>query len=100
MYPDYRYPLRGQGKKRKAATSATPVEPAPKGKKVKVLTHRPHYIEPAMVSEVGAGTSSAFERKEIVPTTQSTKESAVMPKVLTVKLVETKADKAEEPKVE
>jgi hypothetical protein len=47
MYPDYRYPLRGQ--KRKGATSgkddasAAPSEPAPKRKKVKVLTHRPWY---------------------------------------------------------
>ena len=32
VYPDYRYPLRGQGKKRKAATSATPVEPVSKEK--------------------------------------------------------------------
>jgi hypothetical protein len=39
IYPDYRYPVRGQGKKRKAATSATPDEPVPKGKKLKVLTH-------------------------------------------------------------
>jgi hypothetical protein len=38
VYPDYRYPLRGQGKKRKTAASATPDEPAPKGKKLKVLT--------------------------------------------------------------
>jgi hypothetical protein len=43
QYPDYRYPLRGQ--KRKHATSgkddasAAPSEPAPKRKKVKVLTH-------------------------------------------------------------
>jgi hypothetical protein len=34
VYPNYRYLLRGQGKKRKAATSATPDEPVPKGKKV------------------------------------------------------------------
>jgi hypothetical protein len=32
VYPDYRYPLRGQGKKRKAATSTTPVDPVPKEK--------------------------------------------------------------------
>jgi hypothetical protein len=32
VYPDYRYPLRGQGKKRKVATSATPDEPVLKGK--------------------------------------------------------------------
>jgi hypothetical protein len=43
MYPDYRYPSRGQ--KRKSATSgkddasATPSEPTPKRKKMKVLTH-------------------------------------------------------------
>jgi hypothetical protein len=44
VYPDYRYPLWGQGKKRKAATSATLDEPVPKGKKLKVLTHRPRYL--------------------------------------------------------
>jgi hypothetical protein len=84
----------------KTAASTTPVEPVPKGKKVKVLTHRPRYIEPAVVPEFGAGTTSATEIKEIVPTAQSTEEPAVMPKVLTVKLVETKVDKAEEPKIE
>jgi hypothetical protein len=47
VYPDYRYPLWGQGKKRKTAASATPVELVLKGKKVKVLTHWPRYIEPA-----------------------------------------------------
>jgi hypothetical protein len=50
MYPDYRY--LPQGKKRKGATFgkdvAAPSEPAPKRKKVKVLTHRPQYIEPAV----------------------------------------------------
>jgi hypothetical protein len=68
MYPDYRYPSRGQ--KRKSATSgkddasAAPSEPAPKRKKVKVLTHRPCYIEPAVVPEFGGETSSAAEAKE------------------------------------
>jgi hypothetical protein len=100
VYPDYSYPLREQGKKRKTTTSASPVEPVPKGKKLKVLTHWPRYIEPSVVPEFGAGTSSATEIKETVPTTQGTKELAVMPKVLTVKLVETKVDKAEEPKIE
>jgi hypothetical protein len=38
VYPDYRYPLRKQGKKRKTAASATTA--VPKGKKIKVLTHR------------------------------------------------------------
>jgi hypothetical protein len=65
MYPDYRYPSRGQ--KRKSATfwkdnaSAAPSEPTPKRKKVKVLTHRPRYIEPATVPEFGGETSSATE---------------------------------------
>jgi hypothetical protein len=100
VYPYYRYLLRGQGKKRKTAASATPVEPVPKGKMVKVLTHQPCYIESAVVPQFGARTSSATEIKEIVPTTQGTEEPAVMPKVLIVKLVETKVDKAEEPKIE
>jgi hypothetical protein len=65
---------------------------------VKVLTHRSRYIEPDMVPEFGAGTSSATEIKEIVLTTQRIEEPAVMPKVLTVKLVETKVDDAEKPK--
>jgi hypothetical protein len=45
VYPDYCYPLRGWGKKRMAAASAkiaalaAPDEPAPKSKKLKVLTH-------------------------------------------------------------
>jgi hypothetical protein len=67
VYPDYRYPPRGQ--KRKGATSEKVVasaalsEPAPKRKKAKVLTHQPCYIEPAIVPEFGGETSSATEAK-------------------------------------
>jgi hypothetical protein len=101
VYPDYRYPLRGQGKKRKAATSATPNEPVPKGKKLKVLTHRPRYIEPAAIPEFNEGASSAAKTKETAPSAQRTKEPAKMPKLPSVKLVETTvADKTEEPKIE
>jgi hypothetical protein len=102
VYPDYRYPLRGQGKKRKAATSATPDEPVPKGKKLKVLTHRPRYIEPALIPEFGEGASSAAKIKEIVPPAQRTEEPAIMLKLPSVELVETKADKdkAEGSKIE
>jgi hypothetical protein len=43
LYPDYRYPPRGQKRKSatsgKDVTSAAPSEPAPKRRKVKVLTH-------------------------------------------------------------
>jgi hypothetical protein len=59
VYPDYHYPLQWQGKKRKTAASATPAEP--KSKKVKVLTHRPRYIELAVVPKFGEGTCSAAE---------------------------------------
>jgi hypothetical protein len=68
VYPDYRYPSRGQKRKGatsgKAAASAASSKPAPKRKKVKVLTHRPRYIEPAIVPEFGGETSSAIEAKE------------------------------------
>jgi hypothetical protein len=72
----------------------------PKGKKMKVLTHRPRYIEPAEVPKVGAGTSSAAEAKRAAPVVQSTEEPIVVPKVLIVGLVEARGDKAEEPPVE
>jgi hypothetical protein len=97
VYPDYRYPQRGHGKKRKAATLATPDEPVPKGKKLKVLTHRPRYIEPAVVPEFGEGSSSAAKTKETVSPMQRTEEPAIMPKAPTIKVVETKVDKAENP---
>jgi hypothetical protein len=103
MYPDYRYPSRGQ--KRKSVTSgkddasAAPSEPAPKRKKVKVLTHRPRYIEPAVMPEFGGETSSATEAKEPA-LTQRIKEPAAKPKISSVKLAESKADNIEEIGVE
>jgi hypothetical protein len=100
VYPDYSYPLRGRGKKRKIAASATLDEPAPKSKKLKVLTHRPCYIEPAVVLEFGGETSSVVDPKEPMPTTQKAKEPATMPKAPSSKRAEAKTgkDKAEEPK--
>jgi hypothetical protein len=62
IYPDYRFPLRGQGKKRKAAASATTV--VPKSKKVKVLTHWPRYIESVVVPEFIEGASSTAEASQ------------------------------------
>jgi hypothetical protein len=103
MYPDYRYP--SQGQKRKSATSgkddapAAPTEPAPKRKKVKVLTHRPRYIEPAAVPEFGGETSSAIEAKELA-LTQRIEVSATKPKASSVKLAEPKSDNIEEIVVE
>jgi hypothetical protein len=102
VYPDYRYPLRGQGKKRKTATSATPDEPVPKGKKLKVLTHRPRYIEPAVVPEFGGEASSAAEPREFVPPTQKAEEPALILKAPSVELVEIEVnkDKTEKSKTE
>jgi hypothetical protein len=91
VYPDYRYPPRGQ--KRKGATSgkdvasAAPSEPTSKRKKVKVLTHRPRYIESATVPKFGGETSLAIKAKGPA-LTQRIKEPAAMPK----------ADKIEEPR--
>jgi hypothetical protein len=65
VYPDYLYLLRRQGKKRKTVALSTTA--MPKGKKMKVLTHRPRYIEPAIVPEFGEGTSSTAEAKQAAP---------------------------------
>jgi hypothetical protein len=103
MYPDYRYPSRGR--KRKSATSgkcdasAAPSEPATKRKKVKVLTHRPHFIEPAIVPEFGGETSSATEAKEPVAT-QKAEDPVAMPKASPAKSGEPEAINIEEAEVE
>jgi hypothetical protein len=63
--------VRGQKRKNtssaKETTSAAPSEPAPKRKRVKVLTHRPRYIELATVLEFAGETSSATEAKKSTP---------------------------------
>jgi hypothetical protein len=95
VYPDYRYPLRVQGKKRKATALAASAEPVPKtaGKKMKVLTHRPRYIELAMVPEFGGEASSDAESRETVPPAPRTKEPTTMPKLPSAELAGTKTDK-------
>jgi hypothetical protein len=98
IYPDYWYPLRRQGKKRKTAASATIA--VPKGKKIKVLTHRPRYIEMAVVPEFGEGTSSTSEAKQAAPAAQSAEGSIVVPKVPTVGPAVAKDDAARKPKLE
>jgi hypothetical protein len=93
VYPDYCYPTWGQKRKdttsTKEAASAALSEPAPKRKKIKVLTHRPRYIEPTIVPEFFGESSSAPEAKEATPL-KNIEESVTMP--------ETK--KIEEPKAE
>jgi hypothetical protein len=97
IYPDYCYPLRRQGKKRKTAASATTV--VPKGKKIKVLTHRPRCIETVVVPEFGEGTSSTVEAKQVAPAVRSAEGLIVVPKVPIVKLDEAKDDTAGEPEL-
>jgi hypothetical protein len=103
MYPNYRYPPRGQKRKnatsRKDDASAAPSESALKSKKVKVLTHRPRFIEPAIVPEFGCETSSTTKAKEPM-ITQKTEEPAAMPKASSAKSDETKATNTEEIAVE
>jgi hypothetical protein len=72
----------------------------PKGKKMKVLTHRTRYIEPVVVPKFGEGTSSTTEAKQAAPIVQSAKESIVVPKVPIVGPAEAKDDTAREPKLE
>jgi hypothetical protein len=93
MYPDYRNPPRGQKRKNapsgKDVASAALSEPAPKRKMMKVLTHRPRYIEPAIVPEFGGETSSATKAEEPA-LTQRTEEPATISKI----------NKSEEPRIE
>jgi hypothetical protein len=106
VYPDYRYPPRGQKRKGaisgKVAASAAPSKLAPKSKKLKVLTHRPRYIEPVVVPEFGGKTSSTADPKEPIPPTQKAEEPATMSKAPSAEQAEAKTskDKAEKPKTE
>jgi hypothetical protein len=104
VYPDYCYLLRRQGIKRKIAASgkvaASAITAKPKGKKMKVLTHRPRYIEPAVVPEFGAGSSSSAEATETTLIAQSTEEATVIPKVSIAEPAKDKVDKVEESKAE
>jgi hypothetical protein len=59
VYPDYCYPVRKQGKKRKTAILAA--TGTLKSKKIKVLTHRPRHIETAEVPKLIEGSSCASE---------------------------------------
>jgi hypothetical protein len=78
VYPDYCYPSRKQGKKRKTAASAISV--VPKGKKNNVLTHQPRYIETTIVPKLGEGTSLAIEAEKPTPTIPG-EDLTILPKV-------------------
>jgi hypothetical protein len=93
IYPDYRYPLRGQQKKRKIAASVTLVDLVPKGKKMKVLIHRPRYIELTVVPDFGTGSSSAAKAIQTASTVQGAEEPTVLPKTHIIEPVEDKVER-------
>jgi hypothetical protein len=49
---------------------------------MKVLTHRPRYIEPAVIPEFDERASLAAKTKETVPPAQRIEETAIMLKLL------------------
>jgi hypothetical protein len=67
---------------------------------LKVLAHRPRYIELAVVPEFGGETSSSATPKEPIPSIQKAEEPATLPKAPSAKLAEPKTNKAEEPRIE
>jgi hypothetical protein len=79
VYPDYCYPSRKQGKKRKAAASA--ISATPKGKKIKVFTHRPRYIETTRVPKLAEGSSFNAEPENPAPA-GANGELAEVPKIM------------------
>jgi hypothetical protein len=66
----------------------------PKGKKIKVLMHRPRYIETATMSKLGEGTSSTAEAEQPAPAIPR-EELAEMPKAPAAGPVETPKHGAE-----
>jgi hypothetical protein len=98
IYPDYCYASRKQGKKRKTATS--PISVVPKGKKIKVLTHRPRYIETTIVPKFGEETSSDAEAEQAAPAARSVEGSTIVPKVPIVDPVEAEDGAAKKPEFE
>jgi hypothetical protein len=77
VYPDYCYPSRKQGKKRRVAASV--ISSTLKPKKVKVLTHRPKHAETVEEPRPTEG-SSAFESSRPTPA-EARMDSAEKPKL-------------------
>jgi hypothetical protein len=88
-------------KKRKDTASAKEVasaalsEPALKRKKIKVLTHRPCYIEPATVPEFVGESSSAPEAKEPTPL-PDIEEPVIMPEIEKIEELKAKETRSSE----
>jgi hypothetical protein len=84
--------------KRKTVTLAISV--VLKDKKIKVLTHRPRYIETTIVPKFGEETSSAAEAKQAAPAAQSAKELTIVWKVSIVELVKAEDGATKKPELE
>ena len=95
MYPDYCYPSQKQRKKRKAAASA--ISSTSKGKKVKVLTHQPRYIETAKVPKLARRPPSPVE-PEYPALAEAKGESVEVPKPMVIAEQE-KTETTEVPKL-
>jgi hypothetical protein len=65
VYPNYCFPVRRQGGKRKVAASTS--SSAPKAKRAKVLTRRPKPIETAKVSKLIESVEAVPSATEIAP---------------------------------
>lgn len=72
----------------------------PKGKKIKVLTHRPRYIETTIVLKFDEETSSATEAEQDAPAARSAEESTIVLKVSIVEPVEAKDGATKKPEFE
>jgi hypothetical protein len=70
------------------------------GKKIKVLTHRPRYIEMTTVPKFGEDTSSAGEAEQAAPAARSVEESTIVPKVPIVEPVKAEDGAAKKPELE
>jgi hypothetical protein len=77
-------------------TAASAISTVSKGKNIKVLTHRPRYIETAVVPKFGEGTSSTAKAEQAAPTIRSAEGSTIVPKVSVVGSVEAKDGVAKE----
>jgi hypothetical protein len=72
----------------------------PKGKKIKVLTHRPRYIEMATVPNFDEGASSTVGTEQAAPAGLSAEELTEVPKVPIAEPAEAKEEAAKKPELE
>jgi hypothetical protein len=72
----------------------------PKGKKIKVLMHRPRYVETATLPKLDEGTSFMAEAEQAAPVSLSAEESTEVLKVPIAEPAEAKEEAAKKPELE